>query len=150
MDTALNIIGTFLLDGFENNTYYFPASVNATPDGSVYISGSLRDLNVPGSQPKGWIAKIGADSFVSVNEHSNPNANLYPNPGAEGFQLVLGEPISNGRLELHDVQGKLVHSETFTGANGQVTVPGLTPGVYCLSLRDANGTSILQQRWVKQ
>lgn len=150
MDTSLNIVGTFLLDGFQDNTYYFPASVNATPDGSVYIGGSLRNLNTPNSLPQGWIAKIGADSFVSVNERSKPSASLYPNPGAESFQLVLGEPISNGRLELHDVHGKLLHSETLTGANAQVTVPSLMPGVYCVSLRNASGTSILQQRWVKQ
>lgn len=150
MDTSLNVLGSFLLDGFEDNTYYYPASLIAAQDGNVYITGSLRRLNVPGSVPQGWVAKIGADSFVSVTERPKPTISLFPNPGAEGFQLVLGEPISNGRLELHDVQNKLVHSETFTGANGQVTVPGLMPGVYCVSLRNASGTSILQQRWVKQ
>ena len=150
MDTSLNVLGSYVLDGLEDNTYYYPTFLSAGQDGSVYIAGSLRTLNLPGAQPQGWVAKIGADSFVSVNERSKPSANLYPNPGAEGFQLVLGEPVTNGRLELFDMQGKLVHVEAFQGANGQITIPGLPAGMYCVTLRDASGATMLQQRWVKQ
>lgn len=150
MDTALNVLGSFLLDGFEDNTYFYPSSLKAAQDGSVFITGSLRSLDVHGSEPQGWVAKIGADSFVSVMERPKPTVSLFPNPGTAGFQILLGEPINNGSLELHDVQGKLVHTEPFTGVNGQVMVPGLKPGVYCVSLRNTNGTSMLQQRWVKQ
>lgn len=150
LDTNLQVLSSFRFDGFASNKYFFPATVTVSHDGSVFLTGSTVDLNVPGSQPQGWVAKIGADSFVSVMERPKPTVSLFPNPGKEGFQLVLGEPLTNGRLEIHDVQGKLVHTEPFTGVNGQVTVPGLTPGVYCVSFRNANGTSMLHQRWVKQ
>jgi hypothetical protein len=150
MDTAFNVLGRYLFNGFETNTYYYPSYVEATPDGGVLVSGSLVDLSVPGAQPQGWIAKIGADSFVGVNDRSKPGASLYPNPGTEGFELVLGEPVTNGRLELFNMQGKLVHTETFHGANRQITIPGLPAGMYCVTLRDATGATRLQQRWVKQ
>lgn len=150
MDTALNVLGRYLFDGFETNTYYFPSFVKATPDGGVLVGGSMVDLNELGGQPQGWVAKFGPDDFVGVGERSAPMFMLFPNPGAQGFNIALGEPLPNGRIELHDMQGRLVLTQRFCGINGFVSANGLSPGLYAVTLRDAKGELLHQQRWAKE
>lgn len=150
MDTALNVLGRYLFDGFETNTYYLPSYVKATADGGVLVGGSLVDLNEPGSLPQGWVAKFGPEDFVGVAEHAEPMALIFPNPGAQGFNLSLAGPIANGQVDLHDMQGRLVQSELFSGINGFVPTQSLASGLYAVTLRDAQGNVLYQQRWAKE
>ncbi len=150
MDTSLNVHGRYLFDGFETNTYYYPSYVKATPDGGVLVGGSLVDLNVPGSLPQGWLAKFGPEDFVGVTEHAAPMALIFPNPGAQGFNLSLGKPLPNGRIELHDMQGRLVLTQSVYGINGFVATDGLASGLYAVSVHDPQGTIVHQQRWAKE
>lgn len=150
MDTSLNVHGRYLFDGSETNTYYYPSYVKATPDGGVLVGGSLVDLNVPGSLPQGWVAKFGPEDFVGVAEHAEPMAFIFPNPGAQGFNLSLGKPLPNGRIELHDMQGRLVLTQSVYGINGFVATDGLASGLYAVSVHDPQGTIVHQQRWAKE
>lgn len=150
MDTALNVLGRYLFDGFETNTYYYPSYVKATADGGVLVGGSLVDLNAPGSLPQGWVAKFGPEGFVGIGERADPRILLFPNPGVRGFNLSLAGPIANGHVDLHDMQGRLVQSELFSGINGFVPTQSLASGLYAVTLRDAQGNVLYQQRWAKE
>jgi len=150
MDTALNVLGRYLFDGFETNTYYFPSFVKATPDGGLLVGGSMVDLNEPGAQPQGWVAKFGPEGFVGIGERADHMMLLFPNPGDRGFNLSLAAPIANGQVDLHDMQGRLVQSELFSGINGFVATQSLASGLYAVTLRDAQGNVLYQQRWAKE
>jgi hypothetical protein len=75
---------------------------------------------------------------------------LFPNPGDLGFNLSLAAPIANGQVDLHDMQGRLVQSELFSGINGFVATQSLASGLYAVTLRDAQGNVLYQQRWAKE
>jgi hypothetical protein len=63
---------------------------------------------------------------------------------------MLGQPLSKGRLELHDAQGRHVLTETFSGIQGFIGTPHMAPGLYAVTLRDAQGAVVEQLRWLKE
>lgn len=150
LDTSFNVLGSFLFDGYEDNTYYYPSVVRATPDGGVLVGGSKKALSGTDQRPKAWLAKFGPDGLVGVNEAARPLAGIAPNPGTMGFQVMLGEPLPGGTLALYDLHGRMVMTETINGAQAQVHASNLAPGVYSVVIRAADGTPKHAQRWVKQ
>lgn len=56
---------------------------------------------------------------------------VYPNPTAERamFRLKSATPV-DGTLQVFDLQGKLVHTQTFGSNTFEVNVSGLAPGMY--------------------
>src|SRR5690606_8627444 len=49
LDTSLDVLGSHVIDGFADSTFYSPNFVLAAPDGGVVVGGMIRDLNVPSS-----------------------------------------------------------------------------------------------------
>jgi hypothetical protein len=70
---------------------------------------------------------------VGVNDLSNLAVLVYPNP-AQGSFAVQTENLSNGQLNVFDMQGKLVHSVSVSGQIITVDCSAWTSGMYFLSL----------------
>lgn len=84
MDTSLNILGSYTFDGIAQNSFYWPISVMAMPDGGVLVMGALRESMASGTIV-GWVARFGPEDFLSVSEMEQPAAQVFPNPGMESL-----------------------------------------------------------------
>ncbi len=150
LDTSLNVLGRYVFDGFVDSVSYVPFYVLSTPDGGVLVMGMKRELSIPNAPAKAWIAKLGPESFTAVREEASLVLNLFPNPGTDGFNLNLKHRVEQARIQLHDMQGRLVLDRPVNGINIHVSIPDLRPGLYAVSLRACNGPILQSLRWVKE
>lgn len=149
LDTALNILGEFVFNGDAINRYHFLSSVVASPDGAVYVMGSVYDHDADDPMPKAWVARIGPEQFVSVPQAAQAGFAIFPNPGAEGFHLRMANPIAGASLRLHDAQGRLLREQPLTEAQSWFNTDGLPAGLYLVHITARDG-SRFSARWVKE
>lgn len=149
MDTALNILGEYVFNGDAINRYHFLSSVVASPDGAVYVMGSVYDHDADDPMPKAWVARIGPEQFVSVPAATQAGFAVFPNPGVEGFYLRMTNLIGGAVARLHDAQGRLVREHPLSDAQTWIDADALPPGLYLVQVtaRDGSGFSA---RWVKE
>ncbi len=152
MDTSFNVLCDFVVDGFADNTYYFLSRVKRTSDGGTLLIGSRQDVSVPDSAPIAWVQKLGPDDCtVGEAEREKPNARLYPNPGTNGFTLLLnGPPVNNGSIVLSDGQGRLVTRSPVQSNRAQVNAESLAAGIYFYRVLDAKEQRVASGKWVKE
>lgn len=85
---------------------------------------------------------------TSVAEKAKPaGLLLYPNPTRDWLYIRTGDINSNYEFKVHDLQGKLLHSETTSGTH-QLDVQSLPAGIYLVQTQQ-NGL-IQFKRFVKQ
>lgn len=149
MDTSLNILGSYTFDGIAQNSFYWPISVMAMPDGGVLVMGALRESMASGTIV-GWVARFGPEDFLSVSEMEQPAVQVFPNPGMESFHVMLTRPLAQGRLRLHDMQGRLVLATALTGMAMHIPTTELASGLYALTITDGAGRIVHAGRWVKE
>ncbi|MBK9060830.1 MAG: T9SS type A sorting domain-containing protein [Flavobacteriales bacterium] len=149
LDTSLNVLGRYVFDGTLDSIFYVPYNVLSTPDGGVLVLGMKRELSIPGAPAKAWIAKLGPDNFTAIREDHDLVLKLYPNPGTEGFNLNLKERVEQGRIQLHDMQGRLLLDRALDGINVYVPTPNLATGLYAVTIRDRSGKVLQSLRWAK-
>ena len=152
MDTSLNVLCAYVVDGFIDSTYYFLERVKPTSDGGTLLIGSRIDLTVPGSPPIAWVQKLApGDCYTGTAEQQQPNAMVYPNPGSDTFTLLLnGAAVDQGRLLLSDAQGRQCAVADLIRNTSVVSTSGLQPGIYFYRVLDATGAQLAMGKWVKQ
>ncbi len=149
LDTALEVLGRHVFDGFADSVFYLPYYVLCTPDGGVLVMGMKRELAIPGAPAKAWIAKLSPGSFTGLGEKHQAVARLWPNPGTDGFYLDLRRRVDQGRIQLHDMQGRLVMDRALDGVHIHLSTTGLGVGLYVATVRDRNGMVLQSLRWAK-
>ena len=99
-----------------------------------------------GGQATGNINFTVEDAVTSVEE-DNTSFAVFPNP-ASGAATVVFAAAGTAELTLTDATGRVVRTESFSGANGltPLDLTGLPQGVYMLSL--TSGTSRLARQIV--
>lgn len=136
-------------------------------------SGDLRYLNPNPSTPAGSIKSICIDNVgnisnvaavnVNVNampsgitsvdnmdmdEFSAPSIQIFPNPFTDMVTVRLSEPVDKASLQVRDMAGRAVYTQTLTGNEFRVDVSYLAQGIYTLSLNDGktqHTTRIIKQ-----
>ncbi|HMN05496.1 MAG TPA: T9SS type A sorting domain-containing protein [Flavobacteriales bacterium] len=153
LDTLLNPECEYIVDGFDGNVCYYLNRIKATRDGGFLLMGSRRDLNTM-EQPRAWIMKVDGSqcSPMGLTEETRPDPTMvYPNPGRDGFTLVLnGTHRGNMRLELYDAMGQLAIARPITQSMEFIDTEQLPPGMYLYRVSAAGGALIGGGRWVKQ
>lgn len=150
LDTSLNVLGSHVIDGFADSTFFSPNFVLAAPDGGVVVGGMARDLNVPASLFRAWVIKLGPESFTTgVQTPAVPVLGLYPNPGTNGFTLELRTTMEQGRIEMVDAQGRMVLSQPLNGIRASIPAIGLSSGLYTILVRNKAGSLLQSLRWMK-
>lgn len=149
LDTDLNMVGEFLIDGFPENRLYSLSSVVASSDGGAYVMGAVTDLNDPNGKPKAWVQKIGPEQIVAVHETAQYSATLFPNPGHDGFDLRTTVPVTKATLTLIDATGRSVEQIPFNGSSLHVPAQKLPVGLYFIRVIADDGTVLFTGQWVK-
>jgi len=151
LDTLLNIIGDYLIDGISQNKLYALRNIRSALDGGVYLMGRVMDLSQPAPRWQGWIAKVGREEFATgVREQERTSMNIAPNPGREAFTLLLDQPLQNAQLTVADGLGRIVHTGSISGTNITIATASLAPGLYIVQVLEATGTMRRTARWVKE
>lgn len=151
LDTDFNVLCEYVVDGFADSTYYTLYRVKATPDGGAVALGSALDLTIPDAPPRAWVRRFAPSECVSTGmppQHAEGQLLLYPNPGHEGFQLVLPAGMHMPELHVFDATGRLVYRTTYQ-AGGRVDTSLWPSGVYAVVLRHP-GHGSWSARWIKQ
>ena len=73
---------------------------------------------------------------VGIEEHSQLAISVQPNPFHEMCLVRLDEIIANGRFQVFDTMGRLVHAETFSGNQFQLSAVALENGMYTVRILD--------------
>jgi hypothetical protein len=55
---------------------------------------------------------------------------VYPNPAIDKVSIEIGEAIPNARIEISDIQGRIVLAERLTGSRSEIEVGTLPAGVF--------------------
>ena len=72
-------------------------------------------------------------AVVNVPEMEKNNMTVYPNPATNNFTVNLGDNDAKATIQLFNIVGQQVYSETITGS-AQVNVANLHSGVYMLKV----------------
>jgi len=151
VDTSLNIVCDHILDGFAENANYFVTRIKATDDGGFILMGSRRDMSDPSGYFEAWAQKFAAaDCSVGLSEAVAEPAVLYPNPGREGFHLLLNGAAIAGALELLDATGRKVGQVPVQAGQAYFDARSLPAGLYLYRVLDRSGSAKATGRWVKE
>lgn len=96
------------------------------------------------------VTKFPAEAFVSIEEshaHGLKTAIVYPNPGKDVLNIRTG--LKNAHVEIYDMNGKLVHSQTLTGSVTPINAEAWPSGMYVWKVF-ANGTETDFGKWIKE
>lgn len=118
-----------------------PDQLNIIGDGTLLFSAYH-----PGVGIEPWIYRFAAGPSTETEEIYSPSLErllVFPNPNAgERFYVSLPEMRGSHRIEILDLRGVVLASERIAGAGRRVhemTLPGLSNGMYLLRLLDADG-----------
>ncbi len=102
----------------------------------------LMEIDHDGNDNPNRITWLKVNPIASITENK-VEINLYPNPVSEVLTL---EGTTNGTYNLTDINGKLVASGTTNPGQTTIDVQQLESGLYLISLQNANGTIISNQK----
>ena len=119
-----------------HGTGYFQASSDFDPGAGVLL------LTASGSDDVFTLKlrdKDGGDITTGIYENTANNGfSLYPNPTIGPFTIVSEKPFSNTLLNVRDVLGRLVYSNTYSSTGSvSLTLDG-GAGIYLIELIDAD------------
>lgn len=131
-------------DGFyPDSTYYIGVEFSWSPGTSAKIGTDTSNYhNIPAES----VAKLGNSwtqlNFVPVmqlicdpegiDEHGSPaRVSIYPNPAGERFTV---ENVNGAKLELYDMTGKLVLTDTGSDSSRKIDISYLPGGIYLLKI----------------
>jgi hypothetical protein len=149
MDTALSVLGEHIFRGTAIDRWHYLRSIVAAPDGSTYVVGGVYDYTEPSPRPKVWIARIAQEQFVSVSEERLSPFAVFPNPGRDVLWLSLNQLKVGTRIDLHDTQGRLVHSKVVSGQIERIDTSTMQSGLFLVTVADSDGNR-WTVRWVKE
>jgi len=135
---------------------YIYDSLNNPIENDEYIkaAGLVPDYAYNASQYY-WYASPDTDTTTEIkNVTVQHDVEIYPNPAQNRVYITLNDVTSNKNMvvSLTNAAGRLLSTENIPWSNKteQVSVAGLAPGVYFLSIADATGNMWRTQRLIKQ
>jgi len=148
LDDAGNVVWEKYYGG---DYFYLLWSVIATRDSGCLMVGMSYDWQTANGEERDiWIVKVGPDGeFVSTEPTiglPKETYSIYPNPARDYFTIRSNFNLP-AFIELYNITGSLVHKEPVTSSRQQVSVQGLSPGLYVYRLvskgSEARGKLIL-------
>jgi hypothetical protein len=91
------------------------------------------------------------DPCVGVKENSSNSygAVIYPNPTTGGFNISMSTVSENMSIELYNIMGDLLHSQSITDSKTAIDISKLSNGVYLAKIKE--GSQVIEtMRVIKQ
>lgn len=126
--------GIVLVNDYSNHTEDFSAQIVR---GVAMVEDSL-GWAVGDS---GLIARYGPSVNVGIaGESVGTEMDIYPNPAQDQVNIRLGQSsLETSRLQLMDLQGRVLRTQSFTGNEMRLHVQGLAAGVYLIRVQTDHG-----------
>ena len=99
------------------------------------LSSSWQNTTFEGSLMMRPVFTSGKDYVLSLNEYKSwsPEVNIYPNPSNNDL-YILSNDTSIDKIQIYDLQGKLLIDEHFSNSPNYINVSNLNNGLYILQL----------------
>lgn len=152
LDTSFNVLCEQVIDGYAESAYYLPTRIKPTSDGGYVVIGARRQLNST-ERAMMWAAKFTDAACVnSVVEHQSLlDHSVFPNPGVDGFNVVLSGPrVPQATIQLMDALGRIVATSLLHDSKGWLSTEQLAPAVYHYQIVDSRNTLLAQGKWVRE
>lgn len=141
--------GTICISGHSENHGTINAPITICDITLDVVAPPYLDVNTGGYLQPIYHCPIGSCSSVGISERTEVALLVYPVPAGRALTLDLGSPGDVSSIDLHDALGRVVRS--FRGPfPSYVTVErdGLPAGIYWVTLRSQNGSTVATARVV--
>ncbi|HNS12715.1 MAG TPA: T9SS type A sorting domain-containing protein [Bacteroidia bacterium] len=91
-----------------------------------------------------WFDKSPESSTTSVQEIAEKTCTIFPNPVSSGSALYINTELAYDHLNLLDLSGREL--KTFSKAEKQFHLDGISAGVYLLKMSDKDGAVVLVRK----
>lgn len=123
---------------------------NTTENYTVSLLGTVTSVTV---DPNQWVinkSTVVKDVTLGVNENHvwSNDITITPNPNSGVFEIKTDKNLE-GTIEIFDVTGKLVYTQTAQNKN-KIDISNKESGVYLLVIKDANGTPVKSTKIIKE
>ena len=140
-----NVVATRLPDTGNSDDFVFSTSAS-----SIDLVWSFEDTS---SYTLGWhgVSNRGLtrESFtLSVPSFNKSDFVIYPNPGKTHLNINLPEYNNNARVEVFDILGKKIYTNTLNDLNNRISVSNWYSGVYIV--RVTLGEQSITKRFIRQ
>ena len=149
LDNDFNTITEVYYSTNSDRLWYCAESITFTRDGGVLMTADMKDLNNQGHHGS-VVVKFPAEAFEGIEEAHNSGLKVaiaYPNPG--GNTLNIRTALQNARVEVYDVNGRLIHSQAITENVTAIGAEDWAKGVYVWKVM-ANSKEAECGKWIKE
>ena len=146
LDEDLNKLGE--IHFVHPNRTQLPIAVMAFPDGGCLVSCRAFDNETGGFVSV--VYKVTISDFLDVEEahsHGFTVATAYPNPGKDVLNIRTG--LKNARVEVYDMNGRLVHRQEITENVTAINAETWPAGMYVWKMI-SNGKEMENGKWIKE
>ena len=98
---------------------------------------------------EGWELSYAADAVGMETISKENNIIIFPNPVKDNVSIQTENILPNGQIQLFDMYGKLIQTNSFQQENSTIDLHGIAVGVYTLKVLDGDKT-IRIQKIIKQ
>jgi len=106
-------------------------------DGRILVSGSFTEVS---GQPRAGIARLMGSAVLPIAANKSfATLEVWPNPALDVVRLQLDNAASPRTVQLLDITGKLVHSNSAVSTQMEIPVWQLAAGIYMLRVNYATG-----------
>lgn len=155
--TYPNLLNKYLFADYCNNRIgYVPTNGGAITWSATTFTGNFvsfgEDINgelyIAGIS-NGTISKI-IDTSLGTDDFQRNGLSLYPNPAQHSVTLQNSSLLNLTQLNVFDMMGKKVmHQNMNTAESTEISIGQLSPGLYVVSVEEANGNTFTSKLMVK-
>jgi hypothetical protein len=132
-----------------NNQWYFNGSPIPDATSQFYTGTVSGSYQVGVSNENGCLSMSEAASFTAIttgiNKIGEIDVTFFPNPAKDNFVI---EGVSKGKIELLNLQGKVINSVNVSDSKTSMDLSNLTGGVYSIKITTNDG--IIVRKLLKQ
>lgn len=83
-------------------------------------------------------------STAAVHSVVGPTIKIWPNPAGEYVAFDMQEAL-NGHVRVTDISGRVMAEQPLVQGNNQISLAGVSPGMYIISITDAETHTVFRQ-----